>query len=1051
MLMKSLVKLKLLLVSLVLTIAVQMAAQAQTVRGVISGVVRDTAGNPVASASVTITSQETNAKRTATADANGEFIVTLVPPGTYQIEARGGANLSYRVTIPLEVNQEMHLELTLTAGGDRVEVTATSPLVRTESSEMGGVIENRMVTGLPLDGRRFYDLSLLLPGVVPPAEGSAGSVRGAFALNVNGAREDANNFLLDGVYNADPKLNGVGTTPSVDAVQEFEVASSTYDTSFGRNAGGQISVVMRSGGNNVHGTAYEFFNNAALNGTNFFAPSGVTPEYQRNQFGGSVGGPLVKNRTFFFTDYEGQRLSAGQPLVTNVPTAAEQVGNFSQSTLLVIDPITGQPIPGNTIPSYYLNPVGLAIAALYPLPIRNVSGANYVSSPAEIDNRDQGDLRLDHAFKRGDDLFARYSVVDDRLLVPFAGSSGDALVPDYGLNVPSRAQNAALGETHVFTPTLLNDLRLAFNRVSNGDFQQNQGTNINQQVGLPALSLNPRDWGMSLISVNGFSPVGDDPTSPEHGTTNTFQIGDSLTWTRGRHLVKFGTEFRILQQNAYRDIEALGFLNFTGLLLGNPLEELLVGAPTETGGATENNPEHLRERSYDFFVNDTWRVRQDLMVTPGLRYEFNSAAVDAANRGTVYDPATGSLVQLGQSGFPRGGYHPDYENFAPQLGLAWSPGGRNNTVIRAAYGIHYDQSSLAPSEGLYFSPPYYNFNLYYPIQGLVNLSLSNPFPSNFPFPYPPSAIAFQSYLRTPYIQQWNLGIQRQLGQSRVFEVAYVGSKGTHLVDSRNINQPPPSVNQENLGPNPAFSEIDIIESQANSSYQSLQARLQQRLSHGLSLLASYTYAKSIDDASGFFATTGDPNFPQNSYDLGAERGRSDFDLRQRFTLSYAYDVPFGKGHRWLGGWQSFGVLTFQTGPPFTVALLPDDDNSNTGISQLGFGANDRPDSVGNPKLSNPMPQEWFNTADFPIPPYGQFGNAGRNILDGPGMAAVNFSIIKNTVVNERLTLQFRSEFFNLFNHTNFNLPDNFVGSPTFGQLISAQDPRRVQFALKFLF
>ena len=1048
---KSLEKIKLLLFSLALTIAVQMAVQAQTVGGVISGVIKDAAGHPVASASVTITSQKTNAKRTATADANGEFIITLVPPGTYHIEVRGGPNLSYRVTIPLEVNQEMHLELTLTAGGDRVEVTATTPLVRAESAEMGGVIENRMVTGLPLDGRRFYDLCLLLPGVVPPSEGSAGSVRGAFAMNVNGAREDANNFLLDGAYNGDPKLNGVGTTPSVDAVQEFEVATSTYDTSFGRNAGGQISVVMRSGGNNFHGTAYEFFNNAALNGTNFFAPSGVTPEYQRNQFGGTAGGPVVKNRTFFFADYEGTRLGAGQPLVTNVPTPAERVGDFSQSSLTVIDPTTGQSIPGNKIPSYYLNPVGLAIAALYPLPTRNVPGANYVSSPAEIDNRDQGDLRMDHAFKRGDDFFARYSVVDDRLFVPFVGSSGDALVPSYGLNVPSRAQNAALGETHVFTPTLLNDLRLVFNRVSNGDFQQNQGTNINQQVGLPELSSNPRDWGLSLISVNGFSPIGDDPTSPEHGTTNTYQIGDSVTWTHGRQLVKFGTDVRILEQNAYRDIEALGFLNFTGLLLGNPLEELLVGAPTETGGATENNPEHLREQSYDFFVNDTWRVRQDLLLTPGLRYEFNSAPVDAANRGTVYDAASGSLVQLGQGGLPRGGYNPDYKNFAPQLGLAWSPGGRNRTVLRAGYGIHYDQSSLAPSEGLYFSPPYYNFNLYYPTQGLVNLSLSNPFPNNFPIPYPPSAIAFQSNLRTPYVQQWNFGIQRQLGQSRVFEVAYVGSKGTHLVDSRNINQPQPSVNQENPGPNPAFSEIDFIESQANSIYHSLQARLQQRLSHGLSLLASYTFAKSIDDASGFFSTTGDPNFPQNSYDLGADRGRSDFDVRQRFTLSYAYDLPFGKGHRWLGGWQSFGVLTFQTGPPFTVALLPDDDNSNTGISQLGFGANDRPDVVGNPKLSNSTPQEWFNTAAFPIPPYGQFGNAGRNILDGPGMATVNFSVIKNTAVNERLTVQFRSEFFNLLNHTNFNLPDNFVGSPTFGQLVSAQDPRRVQFALKFLF
>jgi hypothetical protein len=283
------------------------------------------------------------------------------------------------------------------------------------------------------------------------------------------------------------------------------------------------------------------------------------------------------------------------------------------------------------------------------------------------------------------------------------------------------------------------------------------------------------------------------------------------------------------------------------------------------------------------------------------------------------------------------------------------------------------------------------------------------------------------------------------------EIAYVGSKGTHLTDSRNINQPRPSVNQQNPGPNPSFSEIDIIESQANSIYHSLQARLQQRLWHGLSLLASYTYAKSIDDASGFFNTTGDPNFPQNSYDLGAERGRSDFDIRQRFTLSYAYDLPVFKGHRWLGGWQSFGVLTFQTGQPFTVALLPDNDNANTGVSQLGFGANGRPNVAGDPRLSNPTPGEWFNTAAFATPPYGHFGDAGRNILDGPGLRAVNVSIVKNTAVGERLNLQFRTEFFNALNHTNFNLPDGFVGSPTFGQVVSAQDPRRIQFAVKLLF
>ena len=1031
------------------------AAHAQTVAGVLRGVIADPSGGHVPAATVTLTSQETGARRSAASDARGEFTITAVPPGEYRVEAEHQGFLRYVQTLTMEVNQnqDVRVEMGLAmAGKVTVEVAGAAPLVRTESPAMGGVIDNRQILGLPLDGRNFYQLCLLLPGVAPPAPGSAGSVRGAFSVSVNGAREDANNFLLDGAYNGDPKLNGAGVTPPVDAIREFEVATSTYDTSFGRNAGGEIGVVTRSGGNQFHGTAYEFFRNGALDGHNFFAPSDQpAPQYRRNQFGATLGGPLVRNRTFFFADYEGTRMAAGQTLIANVPTLGERAGDFSQSSLVAIDPATGQPIPGGKIPQYYLHPIGLAIAALYPRPNRNVPGANFVSSPPLTRNVNHFDVRLDHSFRPSDDLFARYSFVDDNLFDPFAGSSGDASVPGYGLHIPSRSQNAVLGETHIFTPALVGELRLTFNRVSNGDFPQGQGSSVNHQLGLPELSTNSRDWGLTLISVNGFSPIGDEPTSPEHGTTNTYQVADNAAWTRGRHLAKFGFDLRLLQQNAYRDIESHGFFNFTGLLLGNPLEELLLGALTETGGATENNPQHLRSRSYGFFVNDTWRARPDLALTLGLRYEYNSPAVDAANRADVYNLATGSLVQLGQSGFPRGGYHPDYHNLAPRIGLAWSPRGRNTSVFRAAYGIHYDQSPLAPGEGLYFSAPYYNFNVYYPIQGLVNLSLTNPFPSNFPFPYPGSAIAFQRDLRTPYVQQWNFGIQRQLGKSRVFEIAYVGSKGTHLIDSRNINQPQPSVNRQNPGPNPYFSEIDIIESQANSTYHSLQWRLQRRLRQGLSLLASYTYAKSIDDASGFFNTTGDPNFPQNSYNLSAERGRSDFDIRQRLTLSYAYDLPVFKGHRRMGGWQSFGVLTFQTGQPFTVALLPDNDNTNTGISQLGFGANDRPNVVGNARLSDPTPREWFNTAAFATPPYGHFGNAGRDILDGPGLRTVNFSIVKNNAVTERLNLQFRTEFFNLLNRTNFNLPDHFVGSPTFGQVVSAEDPRRIQFALKLLF
>lgn len=1040
-----------------IVIVLVIAAQAQTVRGVIGGVVTDPAQAPIKGAQVTLTNDETGEQRTAHADSQGEFTFPMVAPGRYTIEAEQSGFQKLPQHVILEVDQDIQVRVPMVTGNPTVvDVAATPVLLRTETSAIGGVIDNRTITGIPLDGRNFYELSLLLPGVSPPAQGSAGSVRGAFAIEVNGAREDANNFLLDGAYNGDPKLNGVGVTPPVDAIREFEVAASTYDATFGRNAGGQVSVVTQSGTNQVHGTAYEFFSNAALNARNFFDPADQPdPRYQRNQFGATIGAPIKKNRTFFFGDFQITRLAAGQTQVTNVPTAQERVGNFANSGLTAIDPTSGQPIQGNALPSYFLDPIGLAIAARYPLPNYNAGGANYVSSPIETDHQDQFDIRVDHALTSNEHLFARFSFVDDALFTPFAGSSGDSLLPGYGLIVPSRSQNAALGETHVSSRGFVNELRIAFNRVSNGDFQQGYangaGANINQQLGLPELSTNPRDFGMSLVSVAGFSPIGDEDTSPEHGTTNTYQISDIVTSVRGRQIIKYGIDVRYTQENAYRDVEARGFLDFDGIYTGNPLEELLLGLPTDTGGAVMNNPEHLRTHSLNFFANETWRIKPNLTLTWGARWEYNSPAVDASNRANLYNPATGTLVPVGQNGFPRSGYNPVYINAAPSAGIAWSPKGHSSTVIRAAYGIHYDQSSLAPSEGLYFSAPYYVLNVYFPIQGVFTPSLSNPFPSNFPYPYPASATAFQRDLQTPYYQQWNFGIQQQIGKSRVLEVAYVGTKGTHLIDSRDINQPQPSTNPDFERPNPEFADINIIESGANSIYNSLQARLEQRLSHGLSLLASYTYSKSIDDASGFFSTAADPNFPQNSYDLRAERGLSDFDIRNRFVLSYAYDLPFAKGHRWIGGWQSFGVITIQSGQPFTVALLPTTDNANVGQGELGFGANQRPNVVGNAGLSNPGPQEWFNTLAFATAPYGQFGNAGRNILEGPGLDTVDFSIVKNTRFRERLNTQFRAEFFDLLNHTNFNLPDSFVGSATFGQILSSRDPRRVQFGLKFRF
>jgi len=676
-----------------------------------------------------------------------------------------------------------------------------------------------------------------------------------------------------------------------------------------------------------------------------------------------------------------------------------------------------------------------------------VPGQDFVSSPSERDRDDHFDLRLDHSLGEKDELSVRYSFGDRSLYEPFSASSLVA-VPGFGNNVPRRAQNAVASYTHIFTPNLLNEVRFGFNRIAAGVFQQNINDNLNQQVGLPTISSNPRDSGLSQVSILGYSTLGDESHNPQHSATSIYQASDAATWVRGKHLVKAGVDLRWLQQNAFRDEESRGFLSFLGVT-GNALAEMLLGLPSLTGVARLDNPQHLRTHSAYGFVQDTWRLLPDLTLTAGLRYEYNSPPVDAQNRANLYNAATQSLVQVGTGGIPRGGSQPDRNNFAPRVGLAWRPG-HGSTMVRAGYGIYYDQSSLATGEGLYFNPPYFNFNIFFPF-GQLPLSLSNPFPSNFPIPVPSSALAIQNNLRTAYIQQWNFNVQQEVGRDRVFEVAYAGSKGTKLLGARDSNQPLPSPQPLNPRPVPQFADIDLLESRGNSSYQSLQARFQQNIHRGLTALASYTWSKSIDDASSFFSSAGDANFPQNSRDTRAERGLSNFDLRHRFSLSYSYDLPLGKGAL-RGGWQTFGIWTFQTGRPFTVELLPNVDNSNTGQSILGFGgSNERPNVLRPAALSNPTPDRWFDTTAFALPPFGTFGNAGRNILSGPAYQSINVSIIKNTRIAEHANLQIRAEAFNLFNRANFDLPNIFFGSPTFGAIQSAQTPRRVQFGAKFVF
>ncbi|HEX8424402.1 MAG TPA: TonB-dependent receptor, partial [Pyrinomonadaceae bacterium] len=1036
-------KSKTIFLSFLFALLIAPATFAQTHRASIRGTIVDPNQARIPGATVKAINEATNETRTATSSAEGEYAISSLLPGTYRVEVEAGGFETKRQEITLRVNQELRLDVGLVVGNvatDSATVVSAPVELRRDSAALGTVIAERQIAELPLDGRNFLELALLAPGTAPSAPGSAGSVRGDFAFSANGAREDSNNFLLDGVYNLDPKLNSFGVRPPVDGIQEFEISTSTYDASFGRNAGAQVNVISKAGSNRLHGTLYEFHRNAALDARNFFAPADQPdPKYIRNQFGFSLGGPIRRDRTFFFGDYEGTRTREGITRITNVPTLAERNGDFSQSLFArPFNPFTQQPFTGGVIPVEFQNPIGRAIANLYPLPNRNVPFANFVSSPTLRDRNDNFDVRLDHYFSETSTLTARYSFGDRNLFDPFTGPTF-SLVPGFGNFVPRRSQNLMLSETHVFSPRVVNEARFAFSRVASAVTAEGAGASLNRQVGLPELSTNPRDFGLSFITITGFSPLGDEFNNPQQSATNVFQFLDNVSYVRGAHLAKFGFEFRAMQQNAFRDVQSRGFLTFSDRfpLTGNALGDLLLGFPALTGGARLDNHQHLRGESYAVYANDSYRITPRLTISAGLRYEYNSPPVDAEDRANLYDPATRTLSRVGTNGIPRSGYTPDRNNFAPRLGLAYTLNEAGTTVLRGGYGVYYDQPALAPGEGLYFNAPYFDFNLYFSLQGLP-LTVNNPFPSNFPVPLPDTALAFQRDLRTAYMQHWNVNLQQQLGTNRVLEIGYAGSKGTKLLTARDINQPRPSTLPFVLRPVPQFDDINLIESRGNSNYHSLQVRLQQRLTNGLALLSSYTYAKSIDDASNFFTSAGDPNFPQDSLNVRAEYGRSNFDVRHRLSASFSYELPFGRGRRFandggflttlLSGFQFNGIVTLQTGRPFTVALLSEIDNSNTGRSTLGFGANDRPNVAGDPQAANRTPEQWFNTGAFVFPSFGTFGNAGRNILDGPGYQNVNASLLKNTRLGERLNLQLRLEAFNLFNHPNFNLPDNFLGS-----------------------
>jgi hypothetical protein len=1021
---------------------------AQVNTGSVSGYVLDPSQKAIPNAAVTLEDTARSRTRSVQSNAAGYYEFDGIPPGEYRLSVNA-PSFAQMTTEPvrIEVDQRARLDLhtTLAARGERIVVSARTPATNNDSSELGAVLDQTLVDGLPLNERDFLQLALLLPGTTTPVQDSQLSTRGTFAMHANGGREENNNFLLDGVDNNDSDTRGYVLEPSVDAIQEFKIATNSYSAEYGAAGAGQVNIVTRSGGNELHGTAYDYLRNRDLDARNFFDGSNK-PQFIRNQYGAAVGGPIVKNSTFFFVSYEGLQEDQGQTQLGTVPTPVVRTGNLSSLGTTVIDPFSGKPFPNNVIPASLISPYAADVLALFPQPNLPGASGNYLGNPISTTAQNEASARVDRRLTENSQLTLRYSYGRQNLFEPYAETNTE--LPGFGDYVFNRSHNALIQYQQTLSPRTINSILAGFNRAVRQIFAQNYKTNVNTLWGVNYLPTVPRDFGYPGISVTGYSNVGDAISLPIDRADNTFQLGDNLTLIRGAHSIKIGGELRDLQLNGYIEEYARGQMDFSGALTTTGIGDLLLGLPTLGIHSQYTGPQTLRTKAWSGYFQDDWKVTRNLTLNLGVRYEYDSPATDPTNRMATFDFQTGQTVQVGTDGFSRSGTRPKEDDFAPRVGFAWSP--MSHTVIRGGYGIYYDSGMFVVNSSLYFNPPYFTTSVYFPSATSL-ITLANPFATSNGF-VPPAALSIISPDFVPaYVQQWNFNIQHEVERVGTFTIAFAGSKGTDLPRSLDINQPIPGPGDVvSAAPYPAFSNIRMTESGGNSEYQSLQISFNRQLASRLRVLAAYTFSKSIDDTSAFLPTIADVNFPQNSHNFGLERALSSFDTPNRATVALLYRIPGAS--RWTRGFEASSIITAQSGQPFTPTLSPDDDPSHTGDTGNSVGGVVRPNVLFNPALSNPTPQEWFNTAAFAIPAQYTFGDAGRNILRGPGLATVDFSLRRAFALREGMSLTAEAQSFNMLNRTNFNLPDAFADQPlTFGKIFSAKDPRQIQFALRLAF
>jgi outer membrane receptor protein involved in Fe transport len=1123
--------------------------RAQIDTATVAGRIVDRTGATISMADVAVTSTETNVVYRAKSNDNGEWTISPVHIGTYRLTVTAeGFNRALAGPFTLSVQQRQQIDLTLQTGAvsSTVEVTDSAPVLETATSERSQLIDSRTMQTLPLNGRNPVQLAQLTAGVTVSEPGARDE--NGFGFSANGARSLQNNFLLDGVdnnSNLPDLLNEANyvVMPSVDALQEFRVATDSYSAEFGRATGAVVNATTKSGSNHVHGVIYEFLRNEAFDARNYFDQ--VLPSYHQNQFGATVGLPILRDKLFFFADYEGLRISQGQTNTALVPTVMQRAGDFSRQLDLTsstgVADCNGRPTfngelfdttktqasaaspsgycgvpfgytatgdPSNVIPSAKIDPLGIKLAALYPLPNANGSGYNYVSNPKLIRNADQADARVDQVITQHDNAFYRFSMsrAPSTIPSPLPGyADGGGFFTGVGDN---RAYSVAISETHVFSPTRVNEVRIGYNRLRSYRYQFNSGTDVSGAIGFPGVpyQAGTANGGLPQMSFNDVATLGSPTFLPSDEIQNTYSFSDTFTLIAHDHSIKIGGEIRPEEFTIFQPAAPRGTFSFGTQFTDNPgaqgtggsgLATLLTGQPA--GGSINNlNNVDYNRRIFGIFLQDDWRATPKLTINAGIRYDFFSAIHERHNAQANFNPITGKLDIPKSSNVTLtptlaqllavnktasdGLIPPKYTNFSPRIGLAYQfyP----KWVLRVATGLFFNGEESGPysnpSPG--FNPPYFaSQNFSAPcnlpsyatgsdcsVVGLRNLANGYP-TSALSDPNTPNLFS-EDRLRTPYVTQWHMTVQHELGSKTTIEVAYVGAKGTDLYTSSNLNQASPTADSSApYAPRRPFSNINTsigwLRSNGYSNYDAGQVKLEQHLSHGVAGIINYTYSHGLGNSSSASLGAQNNDGFRDSRHPELEYGNLDFDVRHRFTAGYSWDLPIGRGmalagnagpllNHFIGQWQLSGVATLSSGTWFTVT----DSNANFANSD----GQQRPDFVPGQNASRKpcAAGTYFNTCAFKDPALGSFGNVSLNSVKGPGVENWDVSVLKTLPVGEGRHFELRGEFYNALNHPNLLFaaagPQNsnnatVFGSSNFGILTGARAPRLIQIGLKFYY